>query len=174
MEGLPLGTAGYLLMEATLDGAFNCDEPRGICNTGFLFGYGPGTLGSPDFVHTMGGEQPYAGTVSTTQPLVPLPFQNGQPFNISLELITTARLHKANGVVQGTYNITDFLHTMRISEVSVTDQAGGPVEFSITSSSGLLYGPGGVSAVPEPNSMALSAIGLVAWAATRFRRKSES
>jgi hypothetical protein len=122
----------------------------------------------------MGGEQPYAGIVSTTQPLVPLPFQNGQPFNISLELITTARLHKANGVLQGTYNITGFLHTMRITEVSVTDQAGGPVAFSITSSSGLLYGPAGVSAVPEPNSMALSAIGLVAWAATRFRRKSES
>lgn len=158
--GLPLGAPELLNLEVTVKGQITCDDRRGICNSGMVFGYGAGTLGSNTAVHFIGGEQPFPGPLLTTQSLVPLPFLNGQPFNIALQIISTSRLYKVDAVLQNPSDLSEFLyHPMRVSGISVTDNAGHAESFSIVSTSGLSYGTSGIS-TPEPGTTATVLLGI--------------
>jgi hypothetical protein len=136
--GIPYGTPGFLDITMTVTGLFTCDSTP-TCPNGVEFGYGPGTLGITTPVHRMGGEDPTPGSFSTTQMLVPLPMLYGVPFNVNLEMGTTARVlqNTSTGQFINTYNTSDLAHTLRVTGVSVTDAAGDSLPFNITSSSGL-------------------------------------
>lgn len=159
--GIPVGTPGFLNLSMTVTGSFTCDSTP-TCPTGLAFGYGPGTLGVSTAVHRIGGESPTPGPFSTTQMLVPLPMFYGIPFNINLQLGTTARVlqNTSTGQFINTFDTSDLAHTLRVTGISVTDATGDSLPFNITSAAGLTYTASGIES-PEPGTLVLLAAALV-------------
>lgn len=154
---LPPGALGYFHLTVEVTGSITCDVA--VCPTGMLFGYGWGTLGRSEVIHYLGGEAPTPGSFTITEQLVPLPFLNGQPFNIGLNLLTTAR---DLAWVGNTFNISDELHTLRVTGIEITDAQGQEISsYLINAESGLRYGPDGINPVPEP-ATGLLALGALA------------
>jgi len=165
------GALGYFHLTVEVTGSITCDTA--LCPTGMLFGYGTGTLGRSEVIHYLGGESPTPGAFTIVEQLVPLPFLNGQPFNIGLHLLTTAR---DLAWVGNSFNISDELHTLRATGIEITDAQGREISsYLINSESGLRYGPDGINPVPEPATglLAIGALaGLGAW--RRYRQSSSA
>jgi len=155
------GTLGYFLLTVQVTGSFSCDSTSvDFCPSGALFGYGYGTLGYGSAVHYLGGENPFplVSTLNANEQLVPLPFLFGTPFNIQLDLLSTARLIPWAG---NSFAQNDLSHTMKVIGIGITDGTSNAISnFSITSNSGLLYGANGITAVPEPSTLLFVGFGL--------------
>ncbi len=101
-------------------------------------------------------------TFSQTVQLQGVPFQPGTPFDFQVGFAVTARVFQPSTGATSTDVNADFLSTMRITGLSVIDPSGNTVgSFSIQSASGAIYGPNGVSTVPEPATLPLVIAGII-------------
>ena len=101
-------------------------------------------------------------------------FDDGETLNVFTKLSSQINLDGFSGESFEAYS--DFLHTARLTYFEAVDATGAPIDITATGASGTNYRVNG--AVPEPASMGLVAIGLVALArrrsASRAGRRSTS
>lgn len=105
------------------------------------------------------------------------PIVGGQPFNLTVNLFTLVTIQPfADGVAApGDLNGTaDLGNSVYLTGLQVLDSTGSPLtNYRISSSLGFVYGPGGISTVPEPGTFALVAP-LAAFAAYRMGRTKKT
>ncbi|KQV46996.1 hypothetical protein ASC95_26170 [Pelomonas sp. Root1217] len=121
----------------------------------------PGMAVSGDPVHGV----KVAGSTSFSFD-VPIVFGVAQDIGLSLWAATLPR--SSAGLLSASGADVSFLSSARLTGIEVFDSGGQAVpDFTITSGSGTLYGPGGVAAVPEPSTALMLGGGLLCWIGMR-------
>ena len=112
----------------------------------------------------------YTNTVALSGVQVPAntPFDWGLIF-IVMGITSTSQTSPATNITSIT---GDFSHTFSVTGLTVTDGTN-PLQFTATSASGGLYTQAGITAAPEPSTVALLAIGLVGLLVFAGRRTAD-
>jgi hypothetical protein len=87
-------------------------------------------------------------------PAIPIVF--GQPIDLLTAFVPLVNIFDFN---PGSFATVDYSETAILTGIRVTDVAGRPVSFTVTSASGSQYTSLGIA--PEPSTLALAALGLV-------------
>ncbi|MCC6589743.1 MAG: hypothetical protein IT168_23815 [Bryobacterales bacterium] len=169
------GSLGYFELTVHIEGDFGCEASKvAYCPIGIDFGYWGATLSRGAPVDFHGGESPPApaARIDVDQPLVPLPFIFGKPFNIGLELAATSRLIRWMG---NTSAFSDMSHTMTVNSIRILDADHVPIDlWSIEADSGLSYKADGISAVPEPGTSVAGFAATAAAAVSVWRKRRKA
>ena len=181
---LPAGSPGSIVYHWTIDGSLSVTSNASVAfvaanyqqtgspnftlmganlqlgSASFDPASGPGRAGFSVTPTSISG----SGVFST----FPLEFTVGTPFDLEFGLFASA------GPRAGSSN-NAFSSTALLTGISVFDQSGQPVSnFSITSDSGVLYDASGAQIIPEPSTMALTAVTVAVLPAWRWLRRKSS
>jgi hypothetical protein len=104
--------------------------------------------------------------------LDPITFQAGTPFSFMLGFGEAAFIDNGPSASENSSVTANFLSTMSVTGLEVLDNNGSPVgQFSVASVLGGVYGPNGVTSVPEPGFVALPVAPLL-FGFILYRRRS--
>lgn len=91
----------------------------------------------------------------------------GVPFKLEVALVGNSY-----PCCMGSSNSADFLNSATLAGIIARGPNGTVTDFSVTTASGPVVGPGGILPVPEPHTWALWLCGIVSVAAAAWRRRS--
>ena len=132
------------------------------------------------FFKSITGSSPYTYTASASSGTPPASFTSGSllqivptnvPLDFRFEIATFARI---TGYYQPGTASVDYLNTVSWGGIeSVTDLRGNPVDWALSSESGVDWGAmTTVAAVPEPDSWAMIGLALIGFSIKRFGNRS--
>ena len=112
------------------------------------------------------------GTYDNVFTLDPIAVPVNEWFNYRMVLPAVSRIANTNTALI-TESEADFASTLNVVGISITDQAGNPVDFTILADSGARYTSSGIVApVPEPSTVAFLSAGLAVLGLRRYIRRS--
>lgn len=176
LHPLGLHASGTLSLWLRLDGVVQLSNPDPDTAAFALIGgrrFEPILSPAIDLSTGLFGPGSYGWQVSgpfvLTVPLTPLRFEFGTPFDLGIELAaTTLAYYQGEERGYGNFDIRlDALHTAVFGQIEVADASGPITGYTVNADSGFDYRI--QSAVPEPQTWGLAALGLFALA-LRTRR----
>jgi hypothetical protein len=109
----------------------------------------------------------------TTQFTLNIPIAFGTPTDITFGLWAGILPSSSVGLLTPSAGDTDFLGTVKLTGITVTDAGGNPIDdFGIVAGSGTRYGRFGVVNVPEPATYVAMLFGLLGVVALRLKPHS--